>query len=45
MVRNTAKVHISTKMVINLSEIGLKIEKMGMEYLNIQMALFMMENG
>lgn len=45
MVKNMERVHISTKMEINLQEIGLEIEKMDMECSNMPMALSMMGSG
>jgi hypothetical protein len=43
--RNMEKVHIITKMGINILEIGLKIRKTDEEFLSIQVVQFMMESG
>ena len=45
MVKNMEKAHTTTKMVIFTSENGSKIKKMVMVYYNIQIKLFMMDNG
>jgi hypothetical protein len=45
MDKNMEKEHITIKLEMFILENGQKIKKMGMEYFNMQVGLFMMVNG